>query len=151
VEGNFLATVGVHGCAGVNLGPNNIYDSSVTYNVAGNANCVQRSIGGDDTFNTLVRGLVTAPPLGICDQVFGAFDLFTIAASGLNYGDPVIISETASLAQIGACKAGGSGSAACNAIRNDAWLEFTVVPIPAGVWLLGSALGVLGWLKRRGR
>ena len=25
----------------------------------------------------------------------------------------------------------------------------TVIPIPAGIWLLGSVLGLLGWLKRR--
>lgn len=25
----------------------------------------------------------------------------------------------------------------------------TVVPVPTGAWLLGSALGILGWLKRR--
>jgi len=28
-------------------------------------------------------------------------------------------------------------------------LVFSVVPIPAAVWLLGSALGLLGWVKRR--
>ena len=31
------------------------------------------------------------------------------------------------------------------------WLvvEFTPVPIPASVWLFGSALGLLGWMRRR--
>ncbi|UCG72258.1 MAG: hypothetical protein JSV45_13565 [Chromatiales bacterium] len=27
-------------------------------------------------------------------------------------------------------------------------LEFQVVPVPAAVWLFGSALGLLGWLRR---
>jgi hypothetical protein len=27
----------------------------------------------------------------------------------------------------------------------------TVVPIPATVWLFGSALGLLGWVRRRKR
>ncbi len=27
--------------------------------------------------------------------------------------------------------------------------EFTPVPVPAAVWLLGSALGLLGWLRKR--
>lgn len=29
-----------------------------------------------------------------------------------------------------------------------AGVEFSVVPVPAAVWLFGSALGLLGWLKR---
>jgi hypothetical protein len=149
VEGTFILTVGAHGCAGVTLGSNAAYNSSVTYNVGGNANCVNRTIAGDDLYNGPPRGLVTAGATGGCDAVFGAFDLFTVAASGLNLGDTVILSETASLAQINACKALGSGSAACVAIRNETWLEFQVVPVPAALWLLGSALGVLGFLKRR--
>lgn len=37
---------------------------------------------------------------------------------------------------------GGDGS--------DDWLvTATIVPIPAAVWLFGSALGMLGWLRRR--
>lgn len=28
-------------------------------------------------------------------------------------------------------------------------IEFSVVPLPAGIWLLGSALGLLGWIRRR--
>ena len=28
-------------------------------------------------------------------------------------------------------------------------LEISVIPIPAAVWLFGSALGALGWMKRR--
>ena len=27
--------------------------------------------------------------------------------------------------------------------------QFTFIPVPAAVWLFGSALGLLGWLKRR--
>lgn len=28
-------------------------------------------------------------------------------------------------------------------------MVFTVVPVPAAVWLFGSALGLLGWARRR--
>ena len=28
-------------------------------------------------------------------------------------------------------------------------LGFTAVPVPAAVWLFGSALGVLGWMRRK--
>ncbi len=149
VEGNFLASVGVHGCGGVTLGSNFVYESSIAYNVGGNANCVNRIIGGDDVYNGPPRGLMSAPPISGCHQVFGAFDLYTIAASGLSPGDLVILSETVSLPQILSCRAVGSGSAACLAIRNETWLEFQVVPVPAAVWLLGSALGVLSYFRRK--
>jgi hypothetical protein len=33
--------------------------------------------------------------------------------------------------------------------RNDGAYVGTVVPVPAAAWLFGSALGLLGWLKRR--
>jgi hypothetical protein len=29
------------------------------------------------------------------------------------------------------------------------WTKSTVVPVPAAVWLFGSALGLLGWMRRR--
>jgi len=32
---------------------------------------------------------------------------------------------------------------------NVTWAKFTVVPVPAAVWLFGSALGLLGWVRRR--
>ena len=28
-------------------------------------------------------------------------------------------------------------------------IEITAVPVPAAVWLFGSGLGVLGWMRRR--
>ena len=28
-------------------------------------------------------------------------------------------------------------------------LSYSVVPIPAAVWLFGSSLGLLGWLRRK--
>lgn len=54
---------------------------------------------------------------------------------------------------VGLCIDDGQGNytAGCN-ILTSAWFGGTaVVPVPAAVWLLGSALGVLGWLRRRDR
>lgn len=42
----------------------------------------------------------------------------------------------------------GSSSSSLFALDNVA-VASTVVPVPAAVWLLGSALGLLGWARRR--
>ena len=48
--------------------------------------------------------------------------------------------------QLGAvCGAAGG----CNADVYFDNISITAVPVPAAVWLFGSALGVFGWLKRR--
>lgn len=78
VEGTFLAGVGAHGCANVGLGGDFAYNSSVAYNVGGDANCVQRTLGGDDTSTGDPRTLTTTAGGGGCDPGAGAFDLWTI-------------------------------------------------------------------------
>jgi hypothetical protein len=131
-EGNFLAGVGAQGCANVstNFTPP---PSTVAYNVGGNANCVVRTLAADDTSTGPPRGLFTAAAGGGCDAVAGAFDLWTIADAwnGMQ-GDTLIISNGIALTSPGAN-----------------YMTFTVVPVPAAVWLLGSALGLLGWIRRR--
>jgi hypothetical protein len=50
--------------------------------------------------------------------------------------------------QAGAVRQGG----APNAILNYEWeivVTNTAVPVPAAVWLFGSALGMLGWMRRK--
>jgi hypothetical protein len=159
VEGAFLAIVGAHGCANVLLQAGG-FQSTIVYNVGGDASHVDRTLGGDDVSTGDPRGLTTVaagagpPPWDATDP---AFDLFTVAASGLNVGDTVILSISASAADIATCRAQAAMDpvVACNGLsggpdlRGDAWLEFTVVPVPAAVWLFGSALGLLGWVRRR--
>ena len=49
----------------------------------------------------------------------------------------------------------GDSSAGTKAFSGDAWAVHdgnpgtAVVPVPAAVWLFGSALGLLGWVRRR--
>ncbi|MEO8224982.1 MAG: hypothetical protein ABI661_09250, partial [Gammaproteobacteria bacterium] len=47
-EGTFLAGVGANGCLNVSTGTNFVDESSAVYNVGGSANCVNRTVGGDD-------------------------------------------------------------------------------------------------------
>lgn len=133
-EGNFLSGVGAHGCGNLNLGSNGALDSSIAYNVGGNANCVQRTVNPDDFSTGDPRGLFSAAAAGGCDAVAGAFDLWTVVQAVGPGGGTLIISNGVALT-----------SAGTN------YLTFNVapVPVPAAVWLFGSGLGLLGFLRRR--
>lgn len=77
-EGNFLSTVNANGCLSVDLGGNAILESSAAYNVGGNANCINRTVGGDDFSTGTHRSVSTAVAGGGCDAVDGGFDLHTV-------------------------------------------------------------------------
>lgn len=131
-EGNFLALVGASGCKNTAL-TDGIDDSSMAYNVGGNANCLQRTLGGDDVSTGNPRGLSSLAAAGGCDATDGAFIMYTV----VSYTGPsgqLIVSNGVPLA-----------SAGTN------YLTFHVVPVPGAVWLLGSALGGLAWVRRRAR
>jgi hypothetical protein len=86
-EGTFLASVGANGCLNVSTGFDVVLQSSALYDVGGNANCVQRTIGGDDESTGNPRGVQTAPAAGGCDAVDGGYNVYTLltdttAASG---------------------------------------------------------------------
>jgi len=142
IEGTFLAGVGANGCGNYLLGGNAISDSSVDYMgppadpgspYVGAPNgtdpyCVTRTLGGDDVSTGNPRGLRTAAAYPGCDATAAAFDLYTVVQ---NSGGFLVVSNGIPL-----------GSPNAN------WLTF-VVPVPAAVWLFGSALGLLGWVRRR--
>jgi len=75
VEGSFLINVGANGCLNTLIKDDFIDSSSALYNVGGDPNCVQRTIGGDDTSGGNPRGLFTADAVGVCDAVDGAYDV----------------------------------------------------------------------------
>ncbi|MCC7256946.1 MAG: hypothetical protein IT486_01080 [Gammaproteobacteria bacterium] len=94
VEGTFLAAVGAHGCANLNIGFGpGAYQSSIAYNVGGDANCVQRTIGGNDVSTGPPRTLATTAGGGGCDPGAGAFDLWTIVQDGTATRGQLIISN----------------------------------------------------------
>ncbi len=130
-EGNFLAGVGANGCLNTSTGGNFVNESFAAYNVGGNANCVNRALGGDDVSTGNPRGLSTLAAGGGCDATDGAFGLYTIV-SYTGPGGQLVLSN---------------GIATSAAGTN--YLTFNVVPVPAAVWLFGSALGLLGVARRR--
>lgn len=131
VEGTFLGSVGANGCLNTSLGGDFANNSSAAYNVGGNANCINRSIGGDDSSTGNVRGLMSVAAGGGCDATDGAFNHYTVVSyTGLN--GQLILSNGVPI-----------GSAGTN------YLTFSVIPVPAAVWLFGSGLGLLGMARRR--
>jgi len=100
-EGNFLAGVGAHGCANLGLGDDFTYNSSMLYNVGGAADCVQRTISGDDVSTGNPRGVTNRAAGGGCDATDGAFTLWTVVQDNLGTGGTLIISNGVDLAAAG--------------------------------------------------
>jgi len=78
VEGTFLTTVGANGCLNLTLGDDVTLNSTVAYNVGGNANCVNRVVLGDDASTGNPRAVSDTAGGGGCDGIDGAFDLYNI-------------------------------------------------------------------------
>ena len=132
-EGSFLAGVGANGCLNISLGDDGLLQSSAAYNVGGNANCVVRTLGGDDSSTGNVRTLANTAGGGGCEAGDGAFNMWTVV-SYTGPGGQLIVSNGIPLASAGT-----------------SYLTFSVaaVPVPGAVWLLGSAIGLLGLVRRR--
>jgi hypothetical protein len=78
IEGTFLASVGAVGCLNVSTGGDFANNSTALYDVGGNAKCVQRTVGGDDTSTGNTRGVTSVTLGNPCDATDGAFDLWEI-------------------------------------------------------------------------
>jgi hypothetical protein len=88
--------------------------------VWGPGTAVSQTLGGDDTFSGGARTI-------------GAYDygLVSVTGTGMGGGDYINLGF------------GIQGTAPA------ALMTFQVVPVPAAVWLFGSALGLLGWARRK--
>ena len=85
-----------------------------------------------------------APPLvSIGDQTFTIVTEKSVSGSANDLGQIV---ECVALA---CTTAGNTGTDLARINGPGNFGTWTVVPIPASVWLFGSALGLLGWIKRR--
>jgi len=130
VEGQFLAGVGANGCLNISLGDDGVLESSALYNVGGNANCVQRTLGGDDGSTGNPRTLMNTAGGGGCDAGDGAFNLWTVVSDNLSTGGTLVISNGIPL--------GSAGTS-----------YLTFVPVPAAAWLLAPAVLAAGRFSRR--
>lgn len=156
LEGGFGAGTGASSCGGYGLGVNNINESSIAYNVGGDPNCSVITAGGDDTVSpsTVYRGLQSAAGGPGCGDNTGrgALDMVLLVQDNIGSGGTLILanwnSDNAFDATCIATAPGSPSKAGCNRAH---WLIFSTnpVPVPAAVWLFGSAMGLLGVARRR--
>jgi hypothetical protein len=93
IEGVFLASVGVSACLSLNTAAAGINStSSATYNIGGDASCIDRVIGGGDTATGNVRGLYDRTAAGSCDSTTG-LSAFVQHSVVQDDGDVLILSD----------------------------------------------------------
>jgi len=121
IEGTFVPSVGGNFCGGYTFGANFLDESTTVW---GPGLSVSQTLGGDDV-------VAFGGPRTISEYDFGTITLI----SGSNTLAPGTIFSIGN--GIGVGNPGGDA------------LTFQVVPVPAAVWLFGSALGLLGWARRK--
>ncbi|MBL8199439.1 MAG: hypothetical protein JNK40_00580 [Chromatiales bacterium] len=157
IEGAFGLGTGANSCANTSFGDDFVNNTTVSYDVGGDASCAIRNIGGDDSSGTppVFRGLRSWAGGGVngCGDNTGrgALDMITIIQDNTGFGGSLILANFNGTGAIpAACLVPGANpgdSLGCNRAH---WLVFSSpIPVPAAVWLFGSALGVLGWTRRR--
>lgn len=157
IDGTFGASTGANSCSNTSFGDDFLNDTIVNYNVGGDASCTVRNILGDDSAGGAVyRGLRSwagGGPNNCGDNTGrGALDMTTLVQDTLGSNGSLILANFNGVGAIpAACLVPGSNPGDALGCQRAHWLVFTPapVPVPAAVWLFGSAVGVLGWARRR--
>jgi len=159
IDGAFGLLTGANSCANTSFGDDFVNDTTVTYNVGGDASCSIRNIGNDDSSGTpaVYRGLRSwagGGPNGCGDNTGrGALDMITIVQDTLGSNGSLILANFNGVGSIpAACLVPGANPGDALGCQRAHWLVFTnanPIPVPAAAWLFGSALGLLGWARRR--
>jgi hypothetical protein len=154
-EGGFGAGTGAHSCGGWGFGVNNINESTLVHNVGGDPNCSARTIGGDDSnVSPVYRGLQSAAGGPGCGDNTGrgALDMVLVIADNIGSGGTLILANWNSDSTFNqSCIQTAPGAPVLAGCNRAHWLIFSTnpVPVPAAVWLFGSAMGLLGVARRR--
>jgi hypothetical protein len=162
IEGTFNAGTFSSACKNTSFGFDSLDDSSVAYNVNGQGECTERTVGNDDAAGAgnIYRGLRDWNGTGSATCGGATVDGDNTGRGALDWMQ-VIVDTTGGLGMYNLiladwnnagtvsmnCINPGASNAACGRAH---WAIFsTQAPIPAAVWLFGSALGLLGWVRRR--
>jgi hypothetical protein len=134
VEGNFGGFIGTSFCGNYEMGANYFNESSLTYNIGGDAHNQVKVMGGDD--------VDVGPAQALSDfDNWGVDDDYQYAYAVNAYGQVAISDYSWN----------GTTLKIHNMTRNfTQTLTFTVsaVPVPAAAWLFGSAVLGLAGIKR---
>jgi hypothetical protein len=126
IEGNFGGGVGASICGNYNFGANFVNESTLTYS----GSSVTRTLGGDDG------------SIGAAQSVADLNGISTLSWVGTTL-------QLTNRSCVAACTTNAPGTA-----WNKGYLitfNAAQVPVPAAVWLFGSAVGLLGVARRRAR
>jgi len=148
VEGTFMAVVGANGCGGYTLGVNTVDESTTVWS----GTSVSQTIGGDDVLTGAARS--------ISAYDFGFFSFTVVNAYSEEFGGnldwaTLVIGNGIALGSQGGewmcfykiyALSDGPDIPSCDEAIE---LASQAVPIPAAFWLFGSALGLLGWARRK--
>lgn len=143
-EGTFLGGVGANGCLNLDLGDDFGLNSTAVYNVGGDANCINVTIGGDDVSSGPVRGLGTGSG-GSCAAQSSSYANWFVQTdnSGVFGGTLKLWNGVGDIS----CLGNTTKNAICG---GQTYMTFaSTVPVPAAVWLFGSAIGIMGWMRRK--
>jgi hypothetical protein len=119
---------------------------AVANGVDGNASPIVKGPFADGDFLTL-----TVTGLGAGGEALGSLDF--MLADGANVLDTWTWFDTSSLGQVYgldfSLSSSDNGQFGMNTPAYFAMDSLKVVPIPGAVWLFGSGLGLLGWMRRK--
>lgn len=160
VEGGFGVVTSGSVCGNYSWDFNGVNDTTLLYNVGGDANCINAINVGDDTApvtgplptNGGLRGLAERGASGGCLAQVGARDMIYVFSDTTGSGGSLTlwnaIGNTVGGTVVGSCIGipGATANTGCNGAH---WMTFSTVPVPGAVWLFGSAMGLLSLARRR--
>jgi hypothetical protein len=124
-EGNYGVSENTNFCGGYKLGDNFIDESTATW---GPGLAYSRTIGGDDD--------PTYAQWSVASYLYAGYHSVSWDGTTLVFGNARCLSD---------CSTMPSGLNNGNLFT----LQVSPVPAPGGIWLLGTALGMVAWKRRR--